>query len=179
MGGAIDVRVENRLVRFVPSTPVDADAVVERLNGVRTGGVVVMALSKPSATVVIDSEGRMVVHGTHRIEAAQAAAKEVLLRLGMDEHGLRMEFGPIIASFAYARPVLIERLAGDLGAGNGVVDERLGCVHIDDERHGVRIMLWGNGKAVVTEARHPNMVAMAAVHWRTQIESRRAFAIEG
>lgn len=179
MSRAVDVRVENRLVRFVPSTPVDPQAVVQHLGGVQAGNVVVLALRKPSATVVVDGEGRLVVHGTHRIEAAQAAAKEVLLRLGVDEQGLRMEFGPIIATFAYARPVLVERLAGDLGAGTGHLDERLGCVRIEDNRHGVNIMLWGNGKAVVTEARHPNMVAMAAVHWRTQIESRRAFASEG
>ena len=41
-----------------------------------------------------DSEGRIIVHGTHRIEAARAAAKELLLRMGRDDSGLTTELGP-------------------------------------------------------------------------------------
>ena len=175
MSEGIDVRVENRLIRFVPASPVDQGRVEAELGGVRAGDLVIVVLSRPSATVIVDVEGRLIVHGTHRVEAAQAAAKEVLLRLGAADASLSMEFGPIIASFQYRRAVDIHRLAGDLGAGQGEVDERLGCVCINDERHGMTIHLWSNGKAVATEARHPNMVAMAAVHWRTQIESRQAF----
>ena len=75
MSGGIDVRVENRLIRFIPATPVDQARVEADLNGVRAGDLVVVALSRPSATVIVDGEGRLIVHGTHRVEAAQAAAK--------------------------------------------------------------------------------------------------------
>ena len=144
MNEGIEVRVENRLIRFIPAHPINQARVESDLGGVRAGDLVVVALSRPSATVIVDTEGRLIVHGTHRVEAAQAA-KEILIRLGADDASLSMEFGPIIASFQYRRAVHIERLAGDLGAGQGEVDERLECVCIHDERHGLTIHLWGNG----------------------------------
>ena len=85
MSEGIDVRVENRLIRFIPAKPVDQGRVEADLGGVRAGELVVVALTRPSATVIVDREGRLIVHGTHRVEAAQAAAKEILLRLGVDD----------------------------------------------------------------------------------------------
>ena len=83
MAGAIEVRIENQLVRFVPPSPVDQASVVAQLGGQQTGGVVIKVLDRPRATLVIDQAGRIVVHGTHRVEAARAAAKELMLRLGL------------------------------------------------------------------------------------------------
>ena len=103
MSEGIEVRVENRLIRFIPAHPVNQARVESDLGGVRAGDLVVVALSRPSATVIVDTEGRLIVHGTHRVEAAQAAAKEILIRLGADDASLSMEFGPIIASFQYRR----------------------------------------------------------------------------
>ena len=80
-----DGRVENQLVRFVAKNSVNHDAVISQLAGQKNGNIVVKALEKPRATIIIDEEGRIVVHGTHRVEAARAAAKELLLRLGLDE----------------------------------------------------------------------------------------------
>ena len=88
--GGVDVRVENQLVRFIPKAPVSQDAVVSQLAGQKNGNIVIKALDKPRATIIIDNEGRIVVHGTHRVEAARAAAKELLLRLGLDESGLQL-----------------------------------------------------------------------------------------
>ena len=85
--GSTDVRVENQLVRFVCPTPLDHDRVVAEVGGQRNSGVVIKAMERPRATLVIDEEGRIVVHGTHRVEAARAAAKELLLRMGMDDSG--------------------------------------------------------------------------------------------
>ena len=87
MSGNIDVTVENQLVRFVAPEPIDGDAVVQHLQGQRVGKMVIKALRRPRATLVIDPEGRITVHGTHRIEAARDAAKELLLRLGKDDTG--------------------------------------------------------------------------------------------
>ena len=101
MSSNIDVTVENQLVRFICPKPVDGEAVVEQLQGQRVGGMVIKSLRRPRATLVIDPQGRITVHGTHRIEAARSAAKELLLRLGLDDTGLKTELGPIIASFTF------------------------------------------------------------------------------
>ena len=93
MSANIDVTVENQLVRFVAPEPIDGEAVVEHLEGQRVGKMVIKALRRPRATLVIDPEGRITVHGTHRVEAARDAAKELLLRLGKDDTGLKTELG--------------------------------------------------------------------------------------
>ena len=168
--GGVDVRVENQLVRFVPLSPVDHDAVVSQLSGQKNGNIVIKALDKPRATIVIDEAGRIVVHGTHRVEAARAAAKELLLRLGLDDSGLQTELGPVIASFNLDKGVKVEAMNKQFTGGNSVYDERLGCAIIQDTRHNLKLYIWANGKCVASDARHPNMVAMSAVFWKTQLK---------
>ena len=114
---SIEVRVENLLVRFTPTPRVDLEEAVERLGGVVNGDVIIKMLDKPRATLIIDSEGRIVVHGTHRIEAARAAAKEMMLRMGRDDSGMVTELGPIIASFDFGEPIPIENIRMNLGSG--------------------------------------------------------------
>ena len=168
--GGVDVRVENQLVRFVPQSPVDHDAVVSQLSGQKNGNIVIKALDKPRATIVIDEAGRIIVHGTHRVEAARAAAKELLLRLGLDDSGLQTELGPVIASFNLDKGVKVEAMNKQFTGGNSVYDERLGCAIIQDTRHNLKLYIWANGKCVASDARHPNMVAMSAVFWKTQLK---------
>ena len=168
--GGVDVRVENQLVRFVPQSPVDHDAVISQLSGQKNGNIVIKALEKPRATIVIDEAGRIVVHGTHRVEAARAAAKELLLRLGLDDSGLQTELGPVIASFNLDKGVKVEAMNKQFTGGNSVYDERLGCAIIHDTRHNLKLYIWANGKCVASDARHPNMVAMSAVFWKTQLK---------
>ena len=55
MSSTVDVKVENQLVRFTCPQPVDQDEVVEQLGGVKSGGVVIKILERPSATIVIDA----------------------------------------------------------------------------------------------------------------------------
>jgi len=172
---AIDVRVENQLVRFVPTTPIDGERVVSELSGIRSGAVVIKSFESPRATLLVDAKGRIIVHGTRRLEAARAAAKEMLLRLGLDEEGMTTELGPIVASFEFGKAIDINRFQGNYGLGKVVLDERLGCAIIDDSRHDLSIHVWPQGKAVVSDARHPNMVAMAAIAWREQIEQKKLF----
>jgi TATA-box binding protein (TBP) (component of TFIID and TFIIIB) len=169
MNSNIDVTVENQLVRFICPKPVDGEAVVEQLEGQRVGGMVIKSLRRPRATLVIDPQGRITVHGTHRVEAARSAAKELLLRLGLDDTGLKTELGPIIASFTFNTAVNVQSIMGNLGAGEGHYDERLDCGIIHDERHDLILYVWANGKCIVTDGRHPKMVAMAAVYWRTKL----------
>ena len=44
--GGVDVRVENHLVRFVPTSPVNHDAVVSQLAGQKNGSIVIKSLEK-------------------------------------------------------------------------------------------------------------------------------------
>ena len=163
--GSIDVRVENQLVRFVCPTPLDHERVVAEVGGQRNSGVVIKAMERPRATLVIDEDGRIVVHGTHRIEAARAAAKELLLRMGMDDSGLVAELGPVVVSFQFDRAVNLEAIPASLPSGSAEYDARLGCTTLTDTRHSLTVQVWPNGKCIVADARHPNMVAMSAVYW--------------
>ena len=129
--GGVDVRVENQLVRFVTKQAIDQELVVTQLAGHRSGDIVIKALEKPRATLVVDSEGRIIVHGTHRVDAARAAAKELLLRLGMDDSGLQTELGPVIASFNFDNNIKVESLDFDISAGQANFDQRLGCAIVN------------------------------------------------
>lgn len=166
--------VETQLFRFVPDDPIPLDLALELLEARRLGDYALHALETPRCTIVIDPMGRIIVHGLHRPEAARAVATEVLVLLGRPQEQPRMEPGPIVASFDYEQPVQLERLADRLGA-MAEHDERLGCLRLDDDRHELEVLLWENGRAIVPRARHPNLVAMAAVHWRGLIEEHGAF----
>lgn len=170
MSSTVDVKVENQLVRFTCPEPVDQGEVIDQLGGVKSGGMVIKILERPSATIVIDVEGRIVVHGTRKVEIARKAAKEVLLLLGKDDSGLTTELGPIVASFNYAGEIDVQKVISTFGASVATLDERLGCAIIEDTRHDLTLNIWPNGKAVAFEARHARMVAMSAVHWKSKLE---------
>ena len=150
---------------------------VAELGGQRNSGVVIKAMDRPRATLVIDEQGRIVVHGTHRVEAARAAAKELLLRLGMDDSGLVAEMGPVVASFQFDQDINLQAIPASLPSGTAEFDQRLGCTTLSDQRHNLTVQIWPNGKCVVADARHANMVAMAAVYWNS-VFSERGFFVE-
>ena len=170
----IEVRVDNLLVRFTCYPPVDLEEAVERIGGTKNGDVIIKVLESPRATLIFDSEGRIIVHGTHRIEAARAAAKELLLRMGRNDSGITTELGPIVASFDFDEEIPIEKIRTNLGSGTSSVDERLGCLRIDDNRHDLELLIWPNGRCIALNARHPNMVAMAAVHWKAKFADKKS-----
>ena len=174
-GAAIEVRIENQLVRFVPPTPIVHQDVVAQLGGQENGGVVIKVLDRPRATLIIDGEGRITVHGTQRVDAARAAAKEFMLRLGLSDVGLETELGPVIASFDFGMPLNITQIVGEIGAGTATYDERLGCCLLEDSRHNLTLKVWPNGRCIATNARHSNMVAMAAVYWRDKFSEKNYF----
>lgn len=174
-GAAIEVRIENQLVRFVPPTPIVHQDVVAQLGGQENGGLVIKVLDRPRATLIIDGEGRITVHGTQRVDAARAAAKEFMLRLGLSDVGLETELGPVIASFDFGMPLNITQIVGEIGAGTATYDERLGCCLLEDSRHNLTLKVWPNGRCIVTNARHSNMVAMAAVYWRDKFSEKNYF----
>ena len=162
------VRVENQLIRFVPPEPIELDVAVSKLGAIRQDDYVVHTLVTPRATIIVDKEGRIVIHGTNRMEVARHAAKEFLLLLGRSDDGLEAELGGIIASFKFANKLKMSRLMKKLGK-NAEKDERLDCVKVEDERHKITLYLWENGKVIVENATHANLVAMAAVYWQERL----------
>ena len=48
-------------------------------------------------------------------------------------------------------------------------DDRLDCVKVEDSRHKITLFIWENGKVIVENATHANLVAMAAVYWQERL----------
>tara|TARA_B100000902_G_scaffold341786_1_gene345413 strand:+ start:288 stop:842 length:555 start_codon:yes stop_codon:yes gene_type:complete len=174
MSEAPTVRVENQLVRFIPPKPVDLDEALTKLGAIKQDNYAVHTLSTPRATIIVDKEGRLVIHGTNRMEVARHAAKEFLLLLGRSDEGLKAELGGIIASFKFDKNIKKTRLIKKLGS-KLEQDDRLDCIKIKDSRHKITLYLWENGKVVVENATHANLVAMAAVYWQEKLEEEGIF----
>lgn len=163
-----DATVENQLFRFTSPVDLDPERVVEELEGKRNGRFVLLSLKAPRATLLVDNEGRIIVHGTRRQDVAHLAAKEIMLRLGEKESGMSVEVGPVVASFDLEAAVEIEDVP-DLFP-EAVLDEELDCLRIDDERHEVQLLLFRNGRGIATDARHGKLVTMAARRWRQRLD---------
>ena len=103
-----DARVENQLFRFTPATTLDPQRVVDEIGGKRSGRYVTLSLVAPRATLLVDQDGRIIVHGCRKQDLAHLAAKEVLLRLGEAESGMTFEVGPVVASFDFESTVSLE-----------------------------------------------------------------------
>lgn len=172
---APEVRVENQLFRFSHAEPVVQEIALSKLSGQRAGDYILIQLQVPQATIIIDSRGRIIVHGTKRLQIARSAAKEVLLRMGRVDDGLSTEMGPVQASFQFSRGLNLDGLEDALYPANVVSDSRLDCVRIEDRRHEMELLLWENGKAVALGATHANLVAMSAVYWRSKIDAAGLF----
>ncbi len=76
--------------------------------------------------------------------------------------------------FDFDEEIPIEKIRTNLGSGTSSVDERLDCLRIDDNRHDLELLIWPNGRCIALNARHPNMVAMAAVHWKAKFADKKS-----
>ena len=155
-----EARVENQLFRFKPAIQLDPQRVVDELGGKRSGQYVMLSLVAPRATLMVDHEGKIIVHGCRKQDLAHLAAKEVMLRLGEDESGMTFEVGPVVASFDFESTVSLEGVP-DLFP-EAVMDTELDCLRIDDQKHEIKLLLFRNGRGIATESRHVKLVAMAA-----------------
>lgn len=170
---AVEVRVENQLIRFTPPEPFNSEDVISTLGGKKSGKFVILALKNPRATLLVDQDGRLVVHGTNHSEIAWAAAREMLLRLGKSDEGLTTEKGPLVVSFDYGQPLRIDQVSEYFP--EFVEDSRLDCIRIKDSMHDMDLLFFSNGRGVSLGARHKNLVEMAATHWGTRFESENLF----
>ena len=162
-----DARVENQLFRFKPAIELDPQRVVDELGGKRSGRYVMLSLVAPRATLMVDHEGKIIVHGCRKQDLAHLAAKEVMLRLGEDESGMTFEVGPVVASFDFESTVSLESVP-DLFP-EAVMDTELDCLRIDDQKHEIKLLLFRNGRGIATESRHVKLVAMAARRWKQRL----------
>ena len=162
-----DARVENQLFRFKPAIELDPQRVVDELGGKRSGRYVMLSLVAPRATLMVNHEGKIIVHGCRKQDLAHLAAKEVMLRLGEDESGMTFEVGPVVASFDFESTVSLEGVP-DLFP-EAVMDTELDCLRIDDQKHEIKLLLFRNGRGIATESRHVKLVAMAARRWKQRL----------
>ena len=162
-----EARVENQLFRFKPAIQLDPQRVVDELGGKRSGQYVMLSLVAPRATLMVDREGKIIVHGCRKQDLAHLAAKEVMLRLGEDESGMTFEVGPVVASFDFESTVSLE-VVPDLFP-EAVMDTELDCLRIDDQKHEIKLLLFRNGRGIATESRHVKLVAMAARRWKQRL----------
>ena len=162
-----EARVENQLFRFTPSSTLDPQRVIDEIGGKRSGRYVTLSLVAPRATLLIDQEGKIIVHGCRKQDLAHLAAKEVMLRLGEDESGMTFEIGPVVASFDFETTVSLEGVPALYP--EAVMNTELDCLQIDDSRHEIKFLLFRNGRGIATEARHGKLVAMAARRWKQRL----------
>ncbi|MBJ84723.1 MAG: hypothetical protein CMB52_04320 [Euryarchaeota archaeon] len=160
-------RVENQLFRFNPSVSLDPQRVVDELGGKRSGQYVMLSLVAPRATLLVDMDGKIIVHGCRKQDLAHLAAKEVMLRLGENESGMTFEVGPVVASFDFESTISLEGVP-DLFP-EAVMDVELDCLRIDDQKHEVKMLLFRNGRGIATEARHGKLVSIAARRWKQRL----------
>tara|TARA_A100001037_G_scaffold301012_1_gene329644 strand:+ start:1254 stop:1769 length:516 start_codon:yes stop_codon:yes gene_type:complete len=160
-------RVENQLFRFNPSVSLDPQRVVDELGGKRSGQYVMLSLVAPRATLLVDMDGKIIVHGCRKQDLAHLAAKEVMLRLGENESGMTFEVGPVVASFDFESSISLEGVP-DLFP-EAVMDVELDCLRIDDQKHEVKMLLFRNGRGIATEARHGKLVSIAARRWKQRL----------
>ncbi|MDP6099187.1 MAG: hypothetical protein QF566_03325 [Candidatus Thalassarchaeaceae archaeon] len=170
---AVKVRIENQLIRFTAPEPFGSDEVIDTLGGKKNGNFIIIALKNPRATLLVDQEGRLVVHGTNHSEIAWAAAREMLLRLGRSDEGLTTEKGPLVVSFDYGQPLRVDQVSEYFPEFEE--DSRLDCIRTSDSLHDMDLLLFSNGKGIALGARHKNLVEMAATHWGTRFESEKLF----
>ena len=58
-----ETSVENQLFRFNPAIELDPQRVVDELGGKRSGQYVMLSLVTPRATLLVDLDGKIIVHG--------------------------------------------------------------------------------------------------------------------
>ncbi len=171
--GGIEVKIENQLFRYLPSTSIDPARIVDELGGVRSGDSVIRQLAEPPVTLLVESSGAIVVHGTSRDEVARAACRELLLSLGEPESGLSTELGPVTASCDFDERLDLERAADAFSAVT--LDSRLDAIRISDGRHDIELLVFRDGRCVMTGARSGGIAERAARYWDARFDRGRLY----
>jgi len=169
-----EINIETQSFRVIPSEPIIlGDAV--RFAGARSNGAfAVIEHEEPRALVVVDTDGSLLVHGISNPEAASLIAEEILLRIGISEKGLVIEMGKVLATFSIGRAVLISLAAERFKDAEH--DLRLDVLRISAKRHNCSILLFNNGKGIVTGQSSRKVAGLAATYWISKLSEEGALA---
>lgn len=170
----INLDVETQTFRFTPSEPIVHEEAVSIGNGMKSGDFVIINHENPHATLVIEPEGSVLVHGISRSEVARLAVQELLLSLGMSDEWLLVESGEMIIRFSLGRAVLMDLAADRFSQIN--LDTRIGALRIDAERHKCSILLFNNGQGIILKQTSKRIAEMAIRYWSSQLEDEGALA---
>ena len=170
----INLDIETQTFRFTSSEPIKHDEAVSLANGASSGDYVVITHENPHATLVIEPEGSVLVHGISRSEVARLAVQELLLTLGMSDEWLIVDSGDMIIRFSIGRAVLMDLAADRFSEIN--YDNRIGALRIDAERHKCTILLFNNGHGIVLNQTSKRIAEMAIRHWSSQLHDEGALA---
>jgi hypothetical protein len=170
----INLDVETQTFRFTPSEPINHEEAVSLGRGVKSGEFVVIIHENPHATLVIEPEGSVLVHGISRTEVARLAVQELLLTLGMSDEWLLVESGEMIIRFSIGRAVLMELAADRFSEIN--LDSRIGALRIEADRHKCSILLFNNGHGIVLKQTSKRIAEMAIRHWSSLLDNEGALA---
>ncbi len=174
MSGGVEVSIETQSFRAIPIEPVSLEEAVSLGGASSNGAFAVIEHEGPRATIVIDRDGSLLIHGISNIEAATLIAEETLLRMGMSENGLQIERGDVLASFLLGRSVLLGLAAERFSDVEH--DIRLDALRIDAKRHKCTIILFNNGRGIVMGQSSRKVAEMAASYWLSRLEEEGALA---
>ena len=170
----INLDVETQTFRFTSSEPINHEEAVNLGKGVLSGEYVVIVHENPHATLVIEPEGSVLVHGISRSEVARLAVQELLLTLGMSDEWLIVDSGDMIIRFSIGRAVLMDLAADRFSEIN--YDSRIGALRINADRHKCTILLFNNGHGIILKQTSKRIAEMAIRHWSSQLDDEGALA---
>ena len=170
----INLDIETQTFRFTPSEPINHEEAVSLAKGVTSGEYVVIIHENPHATLVIEPEGTVLVHGISRSEVARLAVQELLLTLGMSDEWLILDTGDMIIRFSIGRAVLMDLAADRFPEID--YDTRIGALRINAERHKCTILLFNNGHGIILKQNSKRIAQMAIRYWSSQLDDEGALA---
>ena len=144
------------------------------LGAKRIGDIVIIERSKPTATLVFEQTGSILVHGLARAEVAKLAVRESLLQLGLPEEGLSMESGPVLARFTSGRAVISSVATTRLSEAS--INEDIGAVEIAATRFGGVILIFPSGKGLAIGMRSRRIAELAIETYLEILEQEGALA---
>ena len=140
----LEVTLEDQTFRFTPRDVVSRAEALSLKGASQVGEEVVVERSKPTATLVFEQSGEILVHGIARPEVAKLVAREALLRLGYQEEGLTMTAGPILLGFRTGRSIISSVATSRLNEAS--MNNELGAIEIAASRFGGTIILFPSGR---------------------------------
>jgi len=170
----LDIEVETQSFRFTPRKPISLEDAVSIGGASSNGAFAVIDHENPRSVIIIEPSGSLLVHGIANVEAASLIASEIILKLGMDDSGLSVEKGDVLATFSIGKAVLLGLAAERFS--DIEYDERLDAIRIDAKRYKCKILLFNNGRGIVMGQNSTKISGMAATYWVAALEKEGALA---